>query len=55
MKPLGVRSSSMTATQRDGIKQMQNGDPIWDRIRRETREAAALRIPRSYLETERKL
>jgi len=31
----------MTATQRDGIKQMQNGDPIWDRIRRETREAAA--------------
>ncbi len=31
----------MTATQRDGIKQMQNGDPIWERIRSETREAAA--------------
>ena len=30
----------MTATQRDGIKQMQNGDPIWERIRSETREAA---------------
>ena len=31
----------MTATQRDGIKQMQNGDPIWERICSETREAAA--------------
>ena len=31
----------MTATQSDGIKQMQNGDPIWERIRSETREAAA--------------
>ena len=31
----------MTATQIDGIQQMQNGDPIWDRIRRETRDAAA--------------
>ena len=32
----------MTATQSDGIKQMQNGDPIWERIRSETRQAAAL-------------
>ena len=32
----------MTATQSDGIKQMQNGDPIWERIRSETREAAAV-------------
>ena len=31
----------MTATQSDGIKQMQNGDPIWERIRNETHEAAA--------------
>jgi serine O-acetyltransferase len=31
----------MTATQRDGIEQMQNGDPIWERIRSETREVAA--------------
>ena len=31
----------MTATQSDGIQQMQNGDPIWDRIRSETREAAS--------------
>ena len=31
----------MTATQSDGIKQMHNGDPIWERIRSETREAAA--------------
>ena len=31
----------MTATQSDGIKQMQNGDPIWERISSETREAAA--------------
>ena len=31
----------MTATQRDGVKQMQNGDPIWERIRNETRDAAA--------------
>ena len=31
----------MTATQSDGIKQMQNGDPIWERICSETREAAA--------------
>ena len=31
----------MTATQRDSIKQMQNGDPIWERIRSETHEAAA--------------
>jgi hypothetical protein len=35
----------MTATQRDGIKQMQNGDPIWERIRSETREAAATPSP----------
>ena len=32
----------MTATQRDGVKQMQNGDPIWERIRNETRDAARL-------------
>ena len=31
----------MTATQTDGIKQMQHGDPIWERIRSETRKAAA--------------
>ena len=31
----------MTATQSDGIQLMQNGDPIWDRIRGETREAAS--------------
>ena len=31
----------MTATQSDGIKQMQNGDPIWERICSETREAAS--------------
>jgi len=31
----------MTATHRDGIEQMQLGDPIWSRIRAETREAAA--------------
>ena len=31
----------MTATQSDGVRQMQNGDPIWERIRNETREAAA--------------
>ena len=31
----------MTATQSDGVSQMQNGDPIWERIRSETREAAA--------------
>ena len=31
----------MTATQQDGVKQMQNGDPIWERIRKETRDAAA--------------
>ena len=31
----------MTATQSDGIKKMQNGDPIWERIRSETREATA--------------
>jgi serine O-acetyltransferase len=30
----------MTATQRNGIDQMQNGDPIWARIRAETREVA---------------
>ena len=39
----------MTATQSDGIKQMQNGDPIWERIHSETREAAAAEpIPVSY-------
>ena len=31
----------MTATQSDGVSQMQNGDPVWERIRRENREAAA--------------
>jgi serine O-acetyltransferase len=31
----------MTATQRDGITQVHNGDPIWERICSETREAAA--------------
>tara|TARA_B100001059_G_scaffold233968_1_gene275254 strand:+ start:403 stop:1227 length:825 start_codon:yes stop_codon:yes gene_type:complete len=31
----------MTATLSNGIQQMQNGDPIWERIRRETRDAAA--------------
>ena len=31
----------MTATQSDGVKQMQSGDPIWERIRNETRGAAA--------------
>ena len=31
----------MTATQHDGIKQMQNGDPIWERIRSETHKVAA--------------
>ncbi len=31
----------MTATQSDGIQQMHNGDPIWERIRSETRDAAA--------------
>ena len=32
----------MTATQSDGIQQMQNRDPIWDRIRSETRKAASV-------------
>ena len=31
----------MTATLSNGIQQMQNGDPIWERIRSETRDAAA--------------
>ena len=31
----------MTATQRDGVEQMQNGDPIWARIRQETADAAS--------------
>ena len=31
----------MTATQRDNIKQIEQGDPIWARIRRETRDTAA--------------
>ena len=30
----------MTATQRESIEQMRNGDPSWERIRNETREAA---------------
>ena len=30
----------MTANQSDGVKQMQSGDPIWERSH-ETREAAA--------------
>ena len=31
----------MTATQPDNIKQIEQGDPIWARIRRETRDTAA--------------
>ena len=31
----------MTATLSNGIQQMQNGDPIWERIRSETCDAAA--------------
>ena len=31
----------MTATHRDNIKQIEQGDPIWARIRRETRDTAA--------------
>ena len=42
LNPPGVTERHhMTATQSDGVKQMQNGDPIWERILNETREAAA--------------
>ena len=40
-KPCATERQTMTATQRDNIKQIEQGDPIWARIRRETRETAA--------------
>ena len=36
-----MEQHAMTATQQDGVRQMQNGDPIWERICNETRDAAA--------------
>ena len=40
-KPCATERQIMTSTQRDNIKQIEQGDPIWARIRRETRETAA--------------
>ena len=40
-KHCATERQTMTATQRDNIKQIEQGDPIWARIRRETRDTAA--------------